>query len=532
MGFSLSPIDVAIIVVSIMLVVVVGLLAGRNQDKTAKGYFLASGRMPWYIIGAAFVSTSVSSEQIVGTVGAAYKTGMGIANWEWWSLPVYSLLIVFFIPMLLKNKITTMPEFLSKRFGPLCGYIYSWVMFVAYIVVFLVTVLYSGSLAFSELTGWSFNLILWLTVILVGLYAVKGGLSSVMWTDAVQCLMLVGGGVVLFFVALGHIPGGWHAMEAAHPERFHLYHGVHDPDAPFLGLLMGSVGLFVFYSAANQVMIQRVLGARSTWDGMMGIVFAGLINMIRPLVTCFLGFIVYHWVSVMHQAPALDKSDKAFTFALQHLAPDWGLRGIILAGFLAAVMSTISALANSSATIFSLDIYHRLINRNAKEKQLIRVGRLASIAALLIAAVLTPFVDRAGGIFIYFQTGVTYVATPFITVILFGLLWKRTNYPAALFGLIGGTAIQAAIALAAPAMGYSIHRFYLAFAAQVVISIGMVIVALMTPAPAESKWKPFQWTPAQLSAYDDGVIRPWYHSMWLWFAVFAAAWIFVYWRFW
>ena len=201
----------------------VGLWAARNQEKSARGYFLASGRLPWWIIGAAFVSTSVSSEQIVGTVGATYKYGMGIANWEWWLVPTYGLMVLVFIPIWLRNRITTVPEFLARRFGPLCADIYSWVMLVAYVFVFLVPVLYSGSLALTQLTGWNFYAVLWGMVVLVALYTTKGGLSSVMWTDALQCLMLVGGGVVLFFVALGKVPGGWAAMEAAKPDRFHLY---------------------------------------------------------------------------------------------------------------------------------------------------------------------------------------------------------------------------------------------------------------------------------------------------------------------
>ena len=134
---------------------------------------------------------------------------------------------------------------------------------------------------------------LWGTVAIVGLYTVKGGLASVMWTDAVQCVMLLGGGITLFFVALARIPGGWNAMVLANPERFHLYHPPDDPIAPFPALICGSLGVFLFYQASNQVMIQRVLAARSTWDGLMGIIFAGFINFFRPLVTCFLGFIVY-----------------------------------------------------------------------------------------------------------------------------------------------------------------------------------------------------------------------------------------------
>lgn len=532
MNFALSPLDVGIILTSILAVVAVGLWAARNQDKTARGYFLASGKLPWYIIGAAFVSTSVSSEQIVGTVGATYKNGMGIANWEWWLVPVYGLLALVFVPMWLRNRVTTVPEFLARRFGPLCGDIYSWVMLVAYVFVFLVPVLYSGSLALADLTGWNFHVVLWGMVALVALYTTKGGLASVIWTDALQCVMLVGGGVILYFVALHKVPGGWAAMVAANPDRFHLYRPPDDPSAPFLGMILATFGVFIFYSAGNQVMAQRILGARTTWDGQMGVLWAGVINLLRPLVTCFLGLIVFHWINVMHAAPPLENPDEAFPFALRHLAPDWGLRGIILAGFLAAVMSTISALANSTATIFSLDVYKRIFHPDADDARLVRMGRVASLVALTIASLVAPSVAHFGGVFKYFQNGVTYLATPFISVMLLGLLWKRTNRQGALFGLIGGSAITLAMAFGAPACGVTLHWLYLAAIAQAITMVGIVVVSLLTPPPSEAQWRPFHWTLAALQQYDDGVKRPWYQRILLWWIIYIIGWVYLYWRFW
>ena len=532
-SFQLSIADIVIIVAATLLVVIIGLLAARKVERTTEGYFLASGTMPWWLIGAAFVSTSVSSEQIVGTTGAAYKGGMAIANWEWWCLPTYVLMLVFFIPLYLRNRIMTVPELLNRRFGPACGGIYSGVILVAYVFIFLPPVLYGGSLTLSELTGWPSWAVLVGIALLTGSYTLLGGLGSVMWTDAVQCVMLVGGGIVLFFVALGKVPGGWDAMVAAAPDRFHLYRPPADPEAPFLGLMIASFGVFLFYQSTNQVMIQRVLSARSTWDGMMGIIFAGFINLVRPLVTCLLGLIVYHWLDMLHRGPSLlpDRQDQAFPYALATFAPS-GVRGVILAGFFAAVMSTVSALANSVATIFSLDVYRRFLRKEAGDAELITTGRIAAGAALALAALTAPMVAKIG-LFKYFQTGVTYMATPFISVILLGIFWRRTSYAAAIAGLAGGLLIQIALALTLWAIGSKLHWLYVGAIAQVLTTLLIVVISLRTKPPTPEQVQPFLWRPAWLRAYDETAApRPWWQQVKLWFAIYALAWCCIYWRFW
>lgn len=530
--FQLSTLDILIIVAETAFVVIIGLLAARKVERTTEGYFLASGTMPWWLIGAAFVSTSVSSEQIVGTVGAVYKGGLAIANWEWWCLPTYIFVLVFFIPLYMRNRIMTVPELLNRRFGPACGAIYSWVMLVGYVFVFLPPVLYGGSLTLSGLTGWPAWAVLGGMITLVAVYTLAGGLGSVMWTDAVQCVMLVGGGIVLFFVALAKIPGGWEAMVAAAPERFHLYRPPSDPEAPFLGLIVASFGIFLFYQATNQVMIQRVLSARSTWDGRMGIIFAGFINLARPLVTCLLGLIVYHWLEIMHQGPSLlpHQQDHTFPYALAVFAPS-GLRGIILAGFLAAVMSTVSALANSVATIFSLDVYRRFWRMGAKDAELIRTGRIAAGTALLLAAGVAPIVERIG-LFRYFQTGVTYMATPFISVILLGLFWRRTTYPAAVAGLIGGFLVQILLAVALWAAGSTLHWLYVGAIVQVISMLLTACVSLCTTPPEPEKVEPFIWRISWLRNQNQGPDRPWWQQVKFWFAIYALGWCYIYWRFW
>jgi SSS family solute:Na+ symporter len=279
-------------------------------------------------------------------------------------------------------------------------------------------------------------------------------------------------------------------------------------------------------------MIQRVLAARSTWDGMMGIVFAGFINLFRPLVTCFLGFIVYFWINHLHRASPLENPDTTFPFALTEFASGYGLRGIILAGFLAAVMSTVSALANSTATIFALDIYKRVIRKDAADRQTVRVGQSASLLALAIAALLCPAVEEMGGIFRYFQTGVTMLATPFISVFLLGILWKRANFPGAVFGLIGGLVIQCAVALGAPMAGIKLHWLYTAFIAQIIIMAGVVAVSLATAPPDEERVALFVWKPSLLASGNVDAARPWYQGIRFWFGLYAVIWIGLYWRFW
>lgn len=537
-GF-LSNADLAIIIGSVVLVAIVGIWVGRRRSDTAHGYFLAGNKMPWYVIGTAFVATGISSEQMIGTIGITYQHGLGIANWEWFIWPMYTLPLIFFIPIYLKNRVTTVPGFLVARFGPAVGTIYAAFLLFVSVFVYLVTVLYSGSYAFSQITGWSLYRVVFLTALIVGLYSIKGGLVSVMWTDVVQCALLTIGGIALFWVAMSKLPGGvtgaWAAMEAASPERMHLYQPPDHPMAPFLGLIFAVFGMYTFYQVGNQTMIQRILAARSTWDGLMGLVMAGFLGFLRPMVTCFLGLVVYHWIYVMHKAPPLPNKDQAFTFALDKLAPAWGLRGVVLAGLIAAVMSTMSALVNSISTLFATDFYKKFIDKNASDHRMVRVGQISALAALVIAASAAPIVGKLGGIFTFFQTAMNFIACPFMVTVLMGILWKRVNYAAGVFGLLGGVIIQIVVAVLfsgkVPGLPH-LHFFYVGFIAQIIIGIGIVIVTLCTTPPDPARIKTLVWSLDMLRNYDEGARRPWYGQVKFWWALFFLGQVVIYWRFW
>jgi SSS family solute:Na+ symporter len=195
-------------------------------------------------------------------------------------------------------------------------------------------------------------------------------------------------------------------------------------------------------------------------------------------------------------------------------------------------MSTVSALTNAAGTIFALDVYRKLVRWQTDDRQLIMAGQMAAACSLACACLCAPLVEYFEGIFKYFQTGVTYVATPFISVLLLGILWRRANYEGALFGLIGGTMIMLGLGLGLPAMGWELHWLYVALIAQVIIMTGIVLVSLATPPPAEHQWAPFLWQPRLLSDYGDDKRRPWHQQARTWFAVYAILWCAIYWRFW
>ena len=539
----LSTIDVVIIVASMLLVISVGAIAGRNRGDTAHGYFLGGNKMPWWLIGTAFVATGISSEQMIGTVGITYDYGMAIGNWEWFALPCYTMVLVFFIPIYLKNKVTTVSGFMSDRFGPAVGTTYSCILLLLYICVYMVTVLYAGSLAFSnvvftEVTWWKTLLVLLFIAAGVGAYTIHGGLTSVMWADLFQCILLMVGGITLFWIAMGHIPNGWAglvqgAQDIGDPQRMHIYQSPGHPKAPFLGVCLATFGAFTFYQVGNQAMAQRMLSARTTWDALVGLVLAQCFAFFRPMVTCFLGLVVFQWIQVMHRAPPLEKSDLAYVFALKNFA-EWGVRGIVLAGLIAAVMATLSGLVNSTSTLFSTDIYKKFIHKEATDREMVRVGRSALFVALLLAACISPIVGKFG-IFNFFQNALNFVACPFMITMLMGMFWKRVNYPAAMFGLVGGIIIQIIVALVfsggIPGIPY-LHFQYVGAIAQVIIGIGIAVIALNTAEPDYSKVEPRLWSVKLLKAYDQGVPRPWYQQLKVLWGTVAVIWFGIYFWFW
>ena len=308
-------------------------------------------------------------------------------------------------------------------------------------------------------------------------------------------------------------------------------------------MLIATFGTFTFYQVGNQAMIQRMLAAQSALDALMGLVLASFLNFFRPLVTCFLGLAVYHWINVMHQAPPLAKGDLAFTFALgrsRHPGACGHRRGRPSR----RGDRPRSAHRSTPPPLVSTDIYKKLIHPAASDREMVRVGRTASFIVLLLAAVISPVVG-CFGIFKFFQFTLIAIAIPFMATTLMALFWKRVNYPAAVFGLLGGVLITAALLTAFSGRFHNVpelqrfyinipelHFFYIGGIAEVIIVIGIAAVALAAAPPDPAKVAPYMWSLQVLPAYDEGQRRPWYQQVKFWWAIIAVIWFYLYWKFW
>ena len=433
-------------------ILAVGIYAGgKDEQKTADDYFLASRKLPWYAVGLSMIGSNISTEHFIGMVGAAYVFGIAPANWEFTAFLAMTLLIFLFLPYYFRRKLYTIPQFLEDRFDRHTRTIFAVLTIVHAVVVLLAGALYAGGLIFQDLFSsegaaltangqFSGSLLLGIAIIALttGAYSIYGGLTSVVWTDVVQVIILLVAGVYVTVVALmkaGGIEHIWAVNQAADPSRVHLFLPASNSFAPWTGVATLWITLGVWYNCANQFYIQRCFGARSEWDSRMGIVLAGFIKQFLPLIVVLPGLIAFSLYG-----PGMHR-DKVFMTMVRNLIPP-GLLAVVLTGMAAAIMSTVSSLLNSSSTIFTIDVYQRFVNPAASQYQLVRVGRLATGVILLIGTLWAPMILLFGhGLFVYIQDMAVYFAPPIAVVFLVGILWRRATALAANVTLVLGVVL-------------------------------------------------------------------------------------------
>ncbi len=452
----MSPWDLLIIGIYFGITLWIAWWASRGGGKTAKDlgsvdYFLAGKSEGWFVIGASLFSSNIGSEIILGVSGAGARAEMPMANFEMLAAFILILLGWVFVPFYLRTGVYTMPEFLELRYSKACRNYLSVVSILAYVITKISLIIFSGALIF-ETMGVPFWTGAIITVLATGFYTVLGGLKAVIYTDMVQAFILLAACAAVTYFGLSQI-GGWSEMiktielaatQPDHPplERFfNLWRPMTDTQYPWTGMLFGAPILGVWYWCTDQFIVQRTLSARDISNARRGALFAGFLKLLPVFIFFIPGVIAY----ALLQKGLLNFSTSNADYALPAMITGFlpvGLKGLAIAGLLAALMSSLSSAFNSSSTLFTIDFYKQY-KPKASEKELVWVGQLATVALVVLSLGWIPFMKTlmGGGIFFYLQSVQAYISPPIAAVFLFGLYFKWINARGAIVSLWAGFAL-------------------------------------------------------------------------------------------
>lgn len=470
MASSFHTWDYAVFIAYGALILGVGLWVSRDKkghQKNAEDYFLASKSLPWWAIGASLIAANISAEQFIGMSGSGFALGIAIASYEW--MAALTLLIVgkYFLPIFIEKGLYTIPEFVEKRFSTNLKTILAVFWIGLYVFVNLASVLYLGGLAIETIMGVDMVYAIIGLALFAAAYSLYGGLSAVAWTDVIQVVFLVLGGLVTTYLALNTVSGGEGAMagfstiwEAA-PDKFHMILDEANDNfnnLPGIWVLVG--GLWVanlYYWGFNQYIIQRTLAAKSLKEAQKGILLAAFLKLVIPLIVVVPGIAAYVMINDpsimanlgeagMLNVPTTEQADKAYPWLLQFLPV--GLKGIAFAALAAAIVSSLASMINSTSTIFTMDIYKQYINKTASDKTTVNAGRISGAVALAIAVVVAPLLGGIDQAFQFIQEYTGIVSPGILAVFILGLFWKKTTNNAAIWGAVLSIPIALALKFA------------------------------------------------------------------------------------
>jgi len=431
----------------------------RKQSKLASSndFFLAEGSLTWWAIGASLIASNISAEQFIGMSGNGFQIGLAIATYEWMAAATLLIVAIFFMPIYLKNKIFTMPQFLTQRYNETVSLIMAVFWLMLYIAVNLTSILYLGALAVTTVSGIDFTVCM-IGMAIFAIIITLGGMKVIGYTDVIQVFFLVLGGLATSYLALnmvsdhfggeGVINGLSHLVNKA-PDHFHMIlnkGNVNYPSLPGLTVLIGGMWIInLNYWGCNQYITQRALGADLP-TARNGLLFAAMLKMMMPIIVVLPGIAAYllHQDGMFQQEMLKDgvvNQDNAYPVLLNILPT--GLRGLSFAALTAAVVASLAGKANSISTIFTLDIYKKYINPSADEKSLVNMGRIAVVVSMILAIIIAPMmgIDKKGG-FQFIQEYTGYVSPGVFALFILGFFWKGATSKGALVALIGGLAFS------------------------------------------------------------------------------------------
>ena len=434
---GLQPLDWVVLGIYFAVIFGIAWWVIRQKQETTSEYFLAGRHVGWFVIGAAIFASNIGSEHIVGLAGTAAKTGMAMGHYE---LHAWCILLLgwVFVPFYMRSKVFTMPEFLERRYSPSARWFLSIISLIAYVLTKVSVTVYAGAVVFQTLMGVEFWTGALITVILTGIYTILGGLKAVVYTESLQAFVLLLGSITVTVMGIIKI-GGWNNLIAiAGTDHFNLFLPLDHPEFPWLGMLLGPPIVGIWYWCTDQCIIQRVLAARGETQARRGSIFASYLKLF-PLFIFFIPGITAFALVKTGQLD-LGASDQAFPALVKALLPV-GLRGLVVGGLLAALMSSLAAVFNSCSTLFTMDIYKK-IRPLTPEKKLVTVGRIATGVVVISGILWIPFMKYISGeLYHYLQSVQSYIAPPITAVFLLGIFWKRINAKGAISTLIGGFVI-------------------------------------------------------------------------------------------
>ncbi len=482
------------IVVGLYFAVILGIAwwVIRQKQKSSTDYFLAGRNVGWFVIGASIFASNIGSEHVVGLAGTAAKSGLVMGHYElhsWLCL----LLGWVFIPFYMRSKVFTMPEFLEHRYSPGARWFLSVITLVGYVLTKISVTVYAGAVVFESLMGIDFWTGAFTIVILTGIYTVLGGLRAVLYTEALQAIVLLLGSVVVTIVGLIKI-GGWNTLvEIAGSQHFSLFLPADHPEFPWPGMILAPPIIGLWYWCTDQYIVQRTLSAKNEQQARRGTIFAGYLKITPFFIFMIPGCIAY--ALAKSGQLELASPDQAFPALVNALLPV-GFRGLVVGGLLAALMSSLAAVFNSSSTLFTMDIYKKL-KPDASEKNLVFVGRLATLVLVACGLLWIPMMKYISGeLYHYLQSVQAYIAPPIAAVFFLGIFWKRINGKGAMAALIGGFILgQIRLVLELNKDGLSgflfkiadLNFLYFAVVLFVICITAMIVVSLLTAPPSYEK---------------------------------------------
>jgi len=492
MEYNLGIIDVSVLVLYFIFIVWFGIRCAKKASNSTQDYFLAGRNMTWPMIGFSLFAASISSTTLIGKSGDAYSTGIAVFNYDLISVLVMVFFAMFFLPFYIKSGIFTIPEFLEKRFDKRSRYYFSFITLMGSTFLDAAGALYAASLlmklVFPSLSIMELSVIF---AVIVAAYTIPGGLSAAIKVDVIQGILLLVGTFILTFFAMQN--GGLDYLKTLllnDDVMMKLIRPLNDESVPWLGLIVGIPILGFYFWGNNQMLVQRVLTAKSVDHGRKGILLVGFLTVLIIFI------IIFPAVIGKFLFPGLPKNDMIYPKLVIELMPT-GILGFMLAAMIAALTSSLSALLNSVATLFTMDFYVKF-KKDASQKEQVYVGKIVSVVVLILGVSWVPFVSKFDSLLKYYQEMLTYIAPPVVAVFFLGVFWKRINRHGAFWGLIGGAIASLITILSKVFFDYEllgdIHfllkvPFYFAFSSLIIIT-----VSLFSKPDDEERIKDFIWT--------------------------------------